>query len=93
MLGGLGLRADPLSSLGMHGVSRERICCPTDPLLSPLSLIDSFSISSLGLCSGAQVFVLAKEESSDLRKGCQKLPGGVWGLSIIGHCHLGYLVL
>lgn len=87
MSGGLGMIAAPLSSLGMHGVSRERICCLPVYLLSPLSLTYSFSISSfLGLGSGALVFVLAKEETSGRRKGCQKLPGGVCG-AVIGHCH------
>lgn len=37
----------------------------------------SFSPPLPELCSGAQVFVLTEEASSDLRKGCQQLPEGV----------------
>lgn len=78
--GGPELLAAPLSPLRMHGVSRERICCLPVCLLSPLSLIYfSISLPSLGLCSGAQVFVFTKEESEKASRSYLEVYGGLGG--------------
>lgn len=73
-----GTDASPPSSLGCmdsprgESVASQSVHC----LLFPICYF-SFSPPLPELCSGVQVFELAGEASSDLRKGWRQLPGGV----------------